>query len=115
MIKELVKDCIIGSGLSTDDLVHYCNVDKATVVEMLKEGDYSVTEADRVLECLGMFAREDSKMLPKDRSIPHIELDNCMVLFRRQSRTECRFLVVSAKKNDAEVKKMSENCFRLSL
>ena len=45
--------------------------------------------------------------------IPHIELENGMVLFRKDTEKQCRLLVVSPGINTID--KLTSNCYKISL
>lgn len=79
MIKDLIKECVVNSQLGVSDLVEYCDVTKEDVQNILNDGDYSIDVADKIVCRLAMFSNKKDRLM--EDPIPHIELENGMVLF----------------------------------
>ncbi len=113
MIKTWVKTCIIQSGIDVADVVSYCDVTEEDIQKILNDGDYSVNVAEKILDRLGVFCKKGN--LPIDRmSIPHIELETGIILFRKDSDSRCRFLTVSSNAT-SKVERLSANCYGIDM
>lgn len=113
MIKAWVKTCIIQSGIDVADVVSYCDVTEEDVRRIINDDDYSVNIAERILDRLGMFCKMGD--LPIDRmSIPHIELETGIILFRKDSDSRCRLLAVSSN-TKPKVERLSANCYGIDM
>ena len=111
MIKDLIKECVVNSQLGVSDLVEYCDVTKEDVQNILNDGDYSIDVADKIVCRLAMFSNKKDRLM--EDPLPHIELENGMVLFRKDTEKQCRLLVVSPGINTID--KLTSNCYKISL
>ena len=111
MIKDLIKECVVNSQLGVSDLVEYCDVTKEDVQNILNDGDYSIDVADKIVCRLAMFSNKKDRLM--EDPIPHIELENGMVLFRKDTEKQCRLRVVSPGINTID--KLTSNCYKISL
>ena len=89
MIKDLIKECVVNSQLGVSDLVEYCDVTKEDVQNILNDGDYSIDVADKIVCRLAMFSNKKDRLM--EDPIPHIELENGMVLSERTLKNSAGF------------------------
>lgn len=113
MIKDWVKDCIVSSGLSVEDVIFYCDVTKDDVENILNGDDYDIKVADNIISRLGMFTGK-TKLPDTCGGILHVELEHGMILFRKDSDTKCRFLTLSGK-IETKVERLSPNCYEIEM
>lgn len=113
MIKEWVKECVENSGMSADDIIRYCDVTQEDLDMILCGGDYSAHVADNIVSRLGVLCNGEEAMNMGAR-IPHIELRHGMVLFRKDSETQCRFLTVTSN-SIVKVEQLSPNCYSIDM
>ncbi len=111
MIREIVNECLEVTKLNIEDLVKYCEVTEAEAWELLNDGEYTIDTADKVISRLAICLNKDDLSVAQ---IPHLELDNGIILFKKDSENQCRLLVVQ-NKGQTRLESLTDKCFKLSI